>query len=53
MNREARWDGDTLSSARLRREDRASFLDREWPSILQRMRRLQIDPDMLLKRAAS
>jgi len=41
------------ASARLRREARASFLDQEWPRILQRMRLLQIDPDILLQRGGS
>ena len=39
------------ASERLRRTERARFIDEEWPEIAARMERLGIDPVQLLERA--
>jgi GntR family transcriptional regulator len=39
------------ATERLRREARADFLDKEWPRVMDRMRRLRIDAADLLERA--
>ncbi|HSJ77394.1 MAG TPA: GntR family transcriptional regulator [Erythrobacter sp.] len=38
------------ATERLRRAERARFIEEEWPEIIARMRRLEIDPAQLLER---
>jgi GntR family transcriptional regulator len=37
------------AAEKLRRSERARFLEEEWPELRERMRRLEISPDELLK----